>query len=101
MSTPAATCLPRPIPLQRPLVQRAWESLLESAQALRASLHRPPRARVVEWSIDDIAALNDATLRDIGVPEALRAEAALRRGADHRSMLEMHAAANGLFIRQL
>jgi hypothetical protein len=98
--TTAAPCLNRPIPLHRPLAARWLDRLVEAWQALRPN-ERRTSAPVEEWDLDQVAALNDATLRDIGVPEWLVAEAHVRRGADHRALLEVHAAMNGLFIRSV
>jgi hypothetical protein len=103
MTTPCSACLPRPIPLSRPLPLRwastAWEDLARAANWLvthasvvhmhpwarwgsgQSGLAIEPGAAPAHFSADDAAALDDRLLRDIGAPEWVRAEASARRAA--------------------
>jgi hypothetical protein len=75
----ANTCtMPAPIPLHRPLWQRIKDAALDSLTSLRRARAVPEGEMDLQLAIE----LNDATLRDIGAPEWLQAEAAARRGAD-------------------
>ena len=72
----ACTPLPAAIPLHRPLGQRIVDILADAWRSLRASA----AATQEPLDLPNALALNDHMLRDIGVSEALREEAAARRG---------------------
>jgi hypothetical protein len=75
----ANTCtMPTTIPLHRPLWQRWTDGLRERLSAWRSIRS----AEAGEMDLQLAIELNDATLRDIGAPEWLQAEAAARRGGD-------------------
>ena len=68
-------CLPRPIPLQRPLASRVLDTVFDHAHAWRASL-------LARWVVyaemrralhaeRELARLNPQTLQDIGAPQGL------------------------------
>jgi hypothetical protein len=88
MSQP--TCLPRPVPLVRPLPQRAWSAGVDGLRRVRDVLVRWLKAPVVtrccQVSARVFASLDERTLRDIGVPDSLRAEAEVHRRADHLTL---------------
>jgi hypothetical protein len=70
-----STCLPQPIPLQRPHLYRAFEIVLERLTELH---HRWQAWRAVraEWRRSAeaeraLARLSPETLRDIGAPQGL------------------------------
>jgi uncharacterized protein YjiS (DUF1127 family) len=71
----ACTTMPHPIPLYRPLWLRLAEQLADAWKGLTAARTRPHEM----MDLQDALSLNDQTLRDIGVSEALRDEAAARR----------------------
>jgi len=88
-ATCAAGTAPMVISLHRPLWQRWRESAAEAGQRLlraarQAFARRPGAAGADEapLSLQEAMALNDHTLRDIGVPESLREQAAAQRGYD-------------------
>ena len=97
-----ATTIARPIPLSSPWPVRWWRAVGD--RFLAARVQRPARPgpagrdAVPEWDIGDLAALNDTVLRDIGVPEWLREEAAARRDSEH-AMLGVRAGSGALFDR--
>lgn len=115
MTTHCPACLPRPIPLSRPLPMRwaaiLWEDLTRAVSWLVAHgsvVHlRPwahwgsgdsglpiePGAAPVHFRAEEAAALDDRLLRDIGAPDWLRAEAdarrsALQQGLAHRAAID-------------
>lgn len=70
--------MPVTIPLHRPL----WERItLRFAEAWRQWSSRHDKG-LQAMNLREAMALNDHLLRDIGVSEALRDEAAVRRGLD-------------------
>lgn len=75
-------CIDNVIPLARPWHQRWLDTLAEGWHALRA---RRAQRDFEQWSVEDLATLSDHTLRDIGAPDWLRAEALARREADLRN----------------
>lgn len=74
----ACTAMPVAIPLHRPLWQRLVEQLADNWRQLRA----PGVVVPEQLNLRNALALNDHMLRDIGVSEALRDEAAARRGIE-------------------
>jgi hypothetical protein len=74
----ACNTMPHPIPLYRPLWQRLAEQLVEAWHGLTAARVGPHET----MDLQDALSLNDRTLRDIGVSESLRDEAAARRSID-------------------
>jgi hypothetical protein len=77
-----ACTLPVAIPLQRPLWRRAAAWVAERLAAARAA--RPAAVIAIEpMNLGSALAMNDHLLRDIGVSEALRDQAAARRGIEH------------------
>jgi hypothetical protein len=73
------TCtMPTSIPLHRPVWQRAWD-VLQDAWNQWSPMFRKAHD---EMSLQDAMSLNDHTLRDIGVSDVLRDEAAARRSLD-------------------
>ncbi len=97
-----AATLSRPIPLSSPWPLR-WVHAVQ--EVLRMGLARWGRrssaasGKVTEWGIEDLAALNDDILRDIGVPDWLREEAAVRRESE-QAVADRFAAAGGLYDRR-
>ena len=77
----ACAAMPVSIPLQRPLWRRAADWLSERLEAARSARRVAPLA-VEPMNLRDALALNDHLLRDIGVSDALRDEAAARRGIE-------------------
>jgi hypothetical protein len=68
-----------PIPRVRPLPRRwldAWRAFWQDSRSELA------RACAARWDIGAAAAFDDRTLRDIGAPDEVRAEASIRRDAD-------------------
>lgn len=94
MSTSA--CMTPVISLSRPWPARLLERTAELWHALRA--HAAQR-EFEQWRLEDLAALSDRTLRDIGAPEWLRAEAIARRDAERLWALELRAGMTGLVDR--
>lgn len=93
----------RPIPLFRPAPLRWLEAAADTlhaawARVLHARRQRAEQRRAV-WDLDTASSLSDSTLRDIGAPDWLRVEAAVRRGADHVSVVEWRMGSSGLFDR--
>lgn len=79
MSSATACCSTHAVP---PLPQSWLDRALAMAErALHASAGwwRPVQAAPADLDLYSLAYLNDATLRDIGAPDALRAYAAERR----------------------
>jgi hypothetical protein len=78
------TChvLPAPIPLQRPLWQRAAEFVAVAWSAWRESWRVQQGQDAEPMDLQLAASLNDHLLRDIGVSETLRDQVAVRRGLD-------------------
>lgn len=76
----ACTAMPVSIPLHRPL----WRRLAEwASQRFAARAARHVSVMVLEpMNLRNALSLNDHLLRDIGVSEALRDEAAARRGIE-------------------
>jgi uncharacterized protein YjiS (DUF1127 family) len=72
----ACTTLPAAIPLHRPLGQRIVDTLADGWRRMRASV----TAAQEPLDLPNALALNDHMLRDIGVSEALREQAAAQRG---------------------
>jgi len=70
--------MPVAIPLHRPVWQRVADHVVETWRYWSASTAAEPQA----MNLRDALALNDHLLRDIGVSDALRDEAATRRGID-------------------
>lgn len=85
MNTATDCTMPLPIPLYRPRWQRWAEAALQAWQAWRTARAAPEAT----MSLQDAMALNDQTLRDIGVPEWLREQAAAHR---EREALVLRAA---------
>ncbi len=78
---PATDCtmtMPLSIPLYRPRWQRWLDAAREAWLHWRTERATPEAA----MSLHDAMALNDQTLRDIGVPEWMREQAATRREMD-------------------
>ena len=93
----ACTTLPVTIPLHRPLWRRAAGWMAERMGAYGAaagSAARQPRAALSLGSepmdLHNAMALNDHLLRDIGVSEMLRDEAAARRGIESMAARVAH-----------
>lgn len=94
MTTPtyaacAAGTAPMVIALHRPLWQRWGEALAERGQRLARAARQAFAPRPAASGADDAPltlheamTLNDHTLRDIGVPESLREQAAAQREFD-------------------
>lgn len=78
MHTATDCTMPMPIPLYRP----RWQRWAEAAQAAWRQWRARRVAPETAMSLQDAMALNDQTLRDIGVPEWLREQAATRREID-------------------
>jgi hypothetical protein len=74
----ACTALPAAIPLQRPLWLRITDTLAEGWSQVRAPAVVTPEPLDLRSAL----ALNDHMLRDIGVSDELRDEAAARRGIE-------------------
>jgi hypothetical protein len=74
----ACTALPVAIPLHRPLWLRLTDTLADAWHQLQG----PAAAMAEPLSLRNALALNDHMLRDIGVSEELRDEAAARRGIE-------------------
>ena len=94
-----ATFSARPITLAAPWPRRWLRTAGDLWQrALRQLAERRARqaAQPAEWTLEDVASLDDTTLRDIGVPEWLRDEAAVRREA-RDALIGVQAASGGLF----
>ena len=85
----ACTAMPVAIPLQRPLWRRVadwaedWMTDWSAGRLAAARSARPPASVAIEpIDLRHALALNDHLLRDIGVSEALRDEAAALRGIE-------------------
>ena len=77
----ACTAMPVTIPLRRPLWRRVAEWAAERLAALRDA--RDVAALAIEpMNLRNALTMNDHLLRDIGVSEALRDEAAARRSIE-------------------
>jgi hypothetical protein len=77
----ACTAMPVTIPLQRPLWRRVAEWAAEHLAGSSGARHATGLA-VEPMNLRNALALNDHLLRDIGVSETLRDEAAARRGIE-------------------
>ena len=77
--------LPRPVPLSRPLLRR----VADAWQALLARWRQRAQERRLDREIDDAADLSERTLQDIGAPDWLREQAAVRRESQLQRMVEM------------
>lgn len=93
MTTPtyaacAACTAPMVIPLHRPVWQRWSEAAAEGVQRLSQAVRQALATRPVRHddepplTLREAMALNDHTLRDIGVPESLREQVAAQRDFD-------------------
>ncbi|NRF70149.1 hypothetical protein HLB44_24385 [Aquincola sp. S2] len=92
----ANTCtMPVTIPLHRPLWQRWTEAAREHFSRLRTTR----AASAEEMDLQAAIELNDATLRDIGAPEWLQAEAAARREVDSLALRAARADLAGGGVR--
>ena len=82
-------CASRVIPLSRPWHQRWRSAVAEALQSLRAawtaSRGDSPEERIEAWDPQAVAELDDHVLRDIGAPDWVRVEAAVRREADRHA----------------
>ena len=77
----ACTAMPVTIPLQRPLWRRVTEWAAERLAALRDAGDVAGLA-IEPMNLRNALTMNDHLLRDIGVSEALRDEAAARRSIE-------------------
>jgi hypothetical protein len=88
MNTTTA-CLPRTIPLSRPWPLRWWHAASEALQSARAAWAEARRERAEQriqaWDPGALAGLDDHVLRDIGAPDWVRAEAAVKRESERYS----------------
>ena len=81
MNACTTTAMPVTIPLQRPLWRRVAEWAAERLAALRDA--RDVAGLAIEpLNLRSALTMNDHLLRDIGVSEALRDEAAVRHGIE-------------------
>lgn len=88
MNTTTA-CLPRTIPLARPWPSRWWHAMAEGLRSLLTAWAEARRERLQEriqaWDPQAVAGLDDHVLRDIGAPDWVRAEAAVKRESERYS----------------
>jgi hypothetical protein len=84
----ACTAMPVSIPLHRPLWQRLAEWASQHVAAHRA--RRVPGMAIEPMNLRNALTLNDHLLRDMGVSDALRDEAAARRGIERMSAQLAH-----------
>jgi len=81
---------PATLRLSRPPAHRLADALADFAVWLQGALQRHRDRRRQARALATLAELSDATLRDIGAPDWLRAEADARRDADRQRLVEMN-----------
>lgn len=93
------TTLVRPLPLSRPwplrLADDAGQRLAGWARALQVAFRRIVCAQRERQEIEAAAELNETTLRDMGAPEWLQAQAHARREARRFERQLMRVEARG------
>ena len=75
--------------LSRPLHERLASALAHAWHDLHAALRLHRARRHHARSLAALSRMSEATLRDIGAPDCLIAEAAARRDVDRQRLVEM------------
>ncbi len=76
--------------LSRPFPDRLFDALTDTLSSLKTAWRRRQQRRRVEREIDAVADMNELLLRDIGAPEWMISQAAVRRDLDRQRVLEVH-----------
>ena len=85
----AATCCATTIPLVRPWHDRLAESASNLLNQAQTAWRRRAERRELERDLEAIADMDELLLRDIGAPEWMINQAALRREGDRQRLLEL------------
>ncbi|HUG24543.1 hypothetical protein [Piscinibacter sp.] len=83
------TCCATTIPLVRPWHDRLREGAMDLLKRVQTAWRRRAERRQLERDLEAIADMDEVLLRDIGAPEWMIGQAAVRRESEKQQRLEM------------
>ena len=83
------TCCATTIPLSRPLHERLLDQVSDWLKPLQAAWRRRAERRRLERDLEAVADMDELLLRDIGAPEWMINQAAVRRSSEGQRLMEL------------
>jgi hypothetical protein len=87
----STACCAETIHLTRPWHERLLDSAADGLKLLQAAWRRRAERRKLERDLDALADMDELLLRDIGAPDWLIGQAAVRRDSDRQRLMELQA----------